>query len=64
MYTVIYRPANALQIETRYYGPFVNYEEAETFLCELPLVADLRFEGNSGVKFIQSLEIPKSWEVK
>lgn len=58
---VIYRPHNELNINTRYYGPFDSWCEAEDHLATLPALGihkpaeDL---DNPGCKFIQELTAP------
>lgn len=49
---VIYRPKDALQCETKYFGPFNNFSNAEAYLAKLPPVADC------DCKFIQETDAP------
>lgn len=64
---VIYRPHGQLNCETKYYGPFDCYEDADTALCELPAIGTydnhLHME-RSGVKYIQQLSVPEGWGIK
>ena len=63
MWIVVYRPHNALNIETQFYGPFVGHDAAYDFLCTLPALgwhqvdADTAVD-NPGVKYCQELESP------
>ena len=64
MYIVIYRPHNAMNIETQYIGPFADFNAAYEHLYSLPALgphigtsAD-GLADNPGVKFIQLLQDP------
>lgn len=55
---VVYRANGEMQCETKFYGPFVNHDEAYDFLCTLPAVGiynDEEHEGQHGCKYTQAL---------
>lgn len=49
MFIIIYKPADALAMDTKFFGPFRKHAHAYTYLCELPP------PGTGGVKYIQEL---------
>lgn len=52
MYVIIFREADALQIDRRVIGPFPSHGEAYDALCEMPA------PGGDGEKYIVPLEAP------
>ena len=57
-YIVIYREHNALNIDTKYYGPFTDHDEAYDKLCDLPALGQYAADGISdepGCKYITEL---------
>lgn len=52
MFIVSYRAKDALHIETKYFGPFDRWADADDCLCALPAAIDC------GHKFIIELEQP------
>jgi len=56
---VVYRKHGDLQIETKFYGPFANHDEAYDFLCGLPAIGhydDDLHAGMHGCKYTKALE--------
>lgn len=60
-YIVVYRPHGILRYDTKFYGAFNSYLEAEDFLEALPAlgVYDGSGIGGEGVKYIQELTAPE-----
>lgn len=59
---VIYRPHGRLNIETKYYGPFDDFDTAYDYLCSLPALGYQFTQADHdhpGVKFVQGLEEPR-----
>jgi len=58
---VIYRPHGKPQMETKYYGPFEDYIEADDFLCTLPAIGyqfTQEEHDHPGCKYVQELASP------
>lgn len=58
---VIYRPHGKLNIETKFYGPFDDYDAAYDFLCTLPAIGYQFTQeeiDNPGCKYTAQLEEP------
>lgn len=62
-YIVVYRPARALQAETKFYGPF-TYDKAEDFITTLPSAADLDNPAAPGCKYIAELNVDGKGNVR
>lgn len=59
MYIVVYRPHGEFNLNTKYYGHFESYNEAEIFLESLPAIGiQSDPDANPGVKFIKLLNHP------
>jgi hypothetical protein len=55
-FVVVYRGHNQLLLDTRFVGPFTDWEEAYERLSELPALGINTTRGMSGVKYIAPLE--------
>ena len=58
---VIYRAHGELAIETKHYGPFNDYMDAEDYLISLPALGyydDELHAGQTGCKYIEQLIEP------
>ena len=59
---VIYRPHGKLIMETKYYGPFESWEDADDFLCTLPAIGYQFTQeeiDHPGCKYTQPLASPE-----
>ena len=59
---VVYRANGEMNIETKFYGPFADHDEAYEFLCTLPAVGiynEEEHEGQHGCKYTQVLIAPE-----
>lgn len=56
MFIVIYRKTGELNLDTKHYGPFTDFDLAYEFLCELPNCSNENPVCDStGVKYVQEL---------